>query len=160
MEVYCWGISVVFAAIIESRANRMQEITNMVATRIQMVWWKWWYYRNHFGTCWTVQPRSKAPGRKRSVPVNFRVISWQQCSVFGSRYPLPLISCQFLCQIWIFGYARRFHCVSRLSFRLSTKLSESELWPCRFWYGSCLRFRHCSMAAVSRWFSILFSVHL
>ena len=54
------------------------------------------------------------------------VISWQQCSVFGSRYRLPLIPCRFLCQIWIFGYDRRFHCVSRLSFRLSTKLSESE----------------------------------
>ena len=62
----------------------------------------------------------------------FPVISWQQCSVFGSCYRLPLISCRFLCQIWIFGYDRRFHCVSRLSFRLSTKLSESESWPCRF----------------------------
>ena len=56
----------------------------------------------------------------------FPVISWQQCSVLGSCHRLPPISCRFLCQIWIFGYDRRFHCVSRLSFRLSTKLSESE----------------------------------
>ena len=23
--------------------------------RIQMVWWKWWYYSNYFGTRWAVQ---------------------------------------------------------------------------------------------------------
>ena len=32
MEVYCWGASEVFAAIIESRVNRMQETMNIVAS--------------------------------------------------------------------------------------------------------------------------------